>query len=145
MNNSVSPVVARLRLLWRLGIGLAVLPFLLLCAFNHPFFDDFRNGTWLREHGTWGVQVWLFKTWTGRVTTTFLMTALNPVAYGWLGGVKLVAAGLLLSLWASLAHLLRALRWPPLGFSCSRGQALWAAAGLLALFCNAAPAPFSFL
>lgn len=128
-----------------MGIVLAVLPFLLLCAFNQPFFDDFRNGTWLREHGTWGVQVWLFRTWTGRFTTTFLMTVLNPVAYGWLGGVKLVAAGLLLSLWASLAHLLRALRWPKLGFVCTRGEALWASAALLALFCNAAPAPFSFL
>ena len=133
------------KLVPRLGILLALGPFLLLCAFNQPFFDDFRNGTWMREHGTWGVQVWLFHTWTGRFTTTFLMTVLNPVAYGWLGGVKVVAAGLLLTLWASLVHLLRALRWPPLGFSCSRGQATWAAGLLLALFCNAAPAPFSFL
>lgn len=120
-------------------------PFLLLCAFNQPFFDDFRNGTWLREHGIWGVQVWLFKTWSGRFTTTFIMTALNPVAYGWLGGVKLVSATLFVALWASLTHLLRALRWSPLGFSCSHSQALWAAGLLLALFCNAAPAPFSFL
>ena len=128
-----------------MGVVLALAPFLLLCAFNQPFFDDFRNATWLREHGTWGVQVWLFQTWTGRFTTTFLMTVLNPVAYGWLAGVKVVAATLLLTLWASLAHLLRALRWPPLGVGCSRSQAMWAAGLLLALFCNAAPAPFSFL
>ena len=140
------PRISLLRLLLpRLGIVLALAPFLLLCAFNQPFFDDFRNGTWMCEHGTWGVQVWLFQTWTGRFTTTFIMTVLNPVAYGWLGGVKVVAAGLLLALWASVAHLLRALRWPPLGFACTRGQALWAAGLLLALFCNAAPAPFSFL
>ena len=132
-------------LLPRLGIVLALAPFLLLCAFNQPFFDDFRNATWLREHGPWGVQVWLFQTWTGRFTTTFIMTVLNPVAYGWLGGVKVVAAALFLALWASLAHLLRALRWPPLGFSPARGQAPWAAGLLLTLFCNAAPAPFSFL
>ena len=144
--NPVLPNSSSLRLLLpRLGIILALAPFLLLCAFNQPFFDDFRNGTWLREHGTWGVQVWLFKTWSGRFTTTFIMTVLNPVAYGWLGGVKLVSATLFVALWASLAHLLRALRWPPLGFSCSRRQALWAAGLLLALFCNAAPAPFSFL
>ena len=135
----------RLLLLPRLGIVLALAPFLLLCAFNQPFFDDFRNGTWMREHGTWGVQVWLFQTWTGRFTTTFLMTVLNPVAYGWLGGVKVVAATLFLGLWASLAHLLRALRWAPLGLSCTRGQALWAGGLLLALFYNAAPAPYSFL
>ena len=140
------PTSSPLRLLLpRLGILLALAPFLLLCAFNQPFFDDFRNATWMREHGTWGVQAWLFRTWTGRFTTTFVMTVLNPVAYGWLGGVKAAAATLFLALWASLAHLLRALRWPPLGFSCSRGQALWAAGLLLALFCNAAPAPFSFL
>ena len=132
-------------LLPRLGIILALAPFLLLCAFNQPFFDDFRNAYWLRLHGTWGVQRWLFQTWTGRFSTTFIMTVLNPVSYGWLAGVKVVAAGLFLALWASLAHLLRALRWPPLGFGCSRSQALWAAGPLLALFCNAAPAPFSFL
>jgi hypothetical protein len=142
----ILPASSPLRLLLpRLGIVLALVPFLLLCAFNQPFFDDFRNGTWMREHGTWGVQVWLFRTWTGRFTTTFIITALNPVAYGWLGGVKVVSATLLLGLWASLAHLLRALRWPPLGISFTRGQALWAAGLLLALFCNAAPAPFSFL
>lgn len=139
------PTSTPFRLLLRLGIVLALAPFLLLCAFNQPFFDDFRNATWLREHGTWGVQLWLFQTWTGRFTTTFLMTVLNPVAYGWLGGVKVVAATLFLGSWASVAHLLRALRWPPLGFSCTRGQAFWAAGLLLALFCNAAPAPFSFL
>ncbi|MDQ2793068.1 MAG: hypothetical protein M3Y12_03550, partial [Bacteroidota bacterium] len=140
------PPPSPLRLLLpRLGIVLALAPFLLLCAFNQPFFDDFRNATWLREHGTWGVQVWLFRTWTGRFTTTFLMTVLNPVAYGWLGGVQVVAAGLVLGLWASVAHLLRALRWPPLGLSCSCGRAFWAAGLLLVLFCNAAPALFSFL
>ncbi len=124
---------------------LALAPFLLLCAFDQPFFDDFRNGTWMREHGPWGVQLWLFRTWTGRFTTTFIMTVLNPVAYGWLGGVKLVTAGLFVAQWASLAHLLRALRRLPLALNISRTQAGWAAGLLLALFCNAAPAPFSFL
>jgi len=140
------PTSSPLRLLLpRLGILLALAPFLLLCAFNQPFFDDFRYGTWLRAHGIWGVQVWLFQTWTGRFTTTFIMTVLNPVTYGWLGGVKAAAAILFLALWTSLARLLRALRWPPLGFNYSRSQALWTAGLLLALFCNAASAPFSFL
>ena len=129
----------------RLGIFLALLPFLLLTAFNQPFFDDFRNGYWMREHGTWGVQLWLFQTWTGRFTTTFVMTVLNPVAHGWLNGVKVVAALAFVAQWASLAHLLRALWHTALRIACSWGQALWAAALLLALFCNAAPSPFSFL
>ena len=96
----LTPTPLRL-LLPRLGIVLALAPFLLLTAFNQPFFDDFRNGYWMREHGTWGVQLWLFRTWTGRFTTTFIMTVLNPVAYGWLGGVKVAAATLLLGLWAA--------------------------------------------
>jgi hypothetical protein len=41
------------------------------------------------------VQAWFYLTWTGRFPSTFLMTVLNPVAYGWRGGVKVVAAGLL--------------------------------------------------
>ena len=129
----------------RLALLLALAPFLLLTAFNQPFFDDFRNGYWMREHGTWGVQLWLFQTWTGRFTTTFIMTVLNPVAYGWLGGVKVVAAAAFIGQWASLAHLLRALWHTALRIACSWGQALWAAGLLLALFCNAAPSPFSFL
>ncbi|MDB5270529.1 MAG: hypothetical protein JWP58_3569 [Hymenobacter sp.] len=132
-------------LLPRLGIILTLLPFLLLTAFNQPFFDDFRNAYWMREHGTWGVQLWLFQTWTGRFTTTFIMTVLNPVAYGWLGGVKVVAAAAFIAQWASLAHLLRALGHTALRGACSWGRALWAAGLLLALFCNAAPSPFSFL
>ncbi len=124
---------------------LVLAPFLLLTAFNQPFFDDFRNAYWMREHGTWGTQLWLFQTWTGRFTTTFIMTALNPVAYGWLAGVKAVAAALFVAQWASLAHLLRALLHTALRGSCSWSRAGWLAALLLGLFCNAAPAPFSFL
>jgi hypothetical protein len=131
--------------LLRLALLLALAPFLLLAAFNQPFFDDFRNGYWMREHGTWGVQLWLFQTWTGRFTTTFIMTVLNPVAYGWLGGVKVVAAVAFVAQWSSLAHLLSALWQVALRRACSWGQALWAAGLLLALFCNAAPSPFSFL
>ena len=131
--------------LLRLGLLLALAPFLLLTAFNQPFFDDFRNAYWMREHGAWGVQTWLFRTWTGRFSTTFIMTVLNPVSYGWLNGVKVVTAALLLAQWASLAHLLRALLHVALRGACSWGRAGWLAALLLALFCNAAPVPFSFL
>ena len=137
---------SKLRLyLLRLALLLALAPFLLLSAYNQPFFDDFRNAYWMREHGTWGVQLWLFQTWTGRFTTTFMMTVLNPVAYDWLAGVKLVAATAFVAQWASLAHLLRVLGHTALRRACSWSQALWAAGLLLALFCNATPSPFSFL
>ena len=140
------PNFLKLRLLFlRLLLLLALAPFLLLTAFNQPFFDDFRNAYWAREHGIWGVQNWLFQTWTGRFTSTFLMTVLNPVTYGWLGGVKVVTAVMLVAQWASIAHFLRALFHTALRVSCSWSTAIWTAALLLALFCNAAPAPFSFL
>ena len=131
--------------LLRLALLLALAPFLLLTAFNQPFFDDFRNGYWMREHGTWGVQLWLFQTWTGRFITTFIMTVLNPVAYGWLGGVKVVAATAFVAQWASLAYFLRTLLHTALKAACSWSQAFWATGLLLVLFCNAAPVPFSFL
>lgn len=132
-------------LLFRLGLLLAVAPFLLLTAYNQPFFDDFRNAYWTREHGIWGVQQYLFNTWTGRFTSTFFMTVLNPVTYGWLGGVKLVAAGLFVAQWASIAHFFRALLHTALRVSFSWSATFWASGLLMALFCNGAPAPFSFL
>ncbi|MBF9238182.1 hypothetical protein I2I05_12325 [Hymenobacter sp. BT683] len=132
-------------LLLRLGLLLAIAPFLLLTAFNQPFFDDFRNAYWTRAQGMWGVQQYLFNTWTGRFTSTFFMTVLNPVTYGWLGGVKVVAAGLFVVQWASIAHFFRALLHTALRVSFSWGAAFWAAGLLLALFCNGAPAPFSYL
>ncbi|WP_092677445.1 DUF6056 family protein [Hymenobacter arizonensis] len=132
-------------LFFRLGLLLALAPFFLLTAYNQPFFDDFRNAYWTRAHGTWGVQAWLFETWTGRFTSTFFMTVLNPVTYGWLGGVKLVAAVLIVVQWASIGHFLRALFHTALRVAFSWQDAFWCAALLLALFCNAAPAPFSFL
>jgi hypothetical protein len=132
-------------LLLRLALLLALAPFLLLAAFNHPFFDDFRNAYWMREHGVWGVQSWLYQTWTGRYTSTFFMSVLNPVAYGWLAGVKVAAALFFVAQWASLAFFLRTLLHTALRMACSWGNAFWVAGLLLALFCNAAPAPFSFL
>ena len=140
------PNLLKLRLPFlRFLLVLALAPFLLLTAFNQPFFDDFRNAYWTREHGIWGVQSWLFQTWTGRFTSTFFMSVLNPVTYDWLGGVKVIAAVMLVAQWASIAHFLRALFHTALRVSCSRATAGWTAALLLTLFCNAAPAPFSFL
>ena len=74
------------------------------------------------------------------------MTVLNPVTYGWLGGVKVVAAALFRgAVGQSGAFAAGAVRHTLCGWRCSWGQAFWAAGLLLALFCNAAPAPFSFL
>ena len=114
-----------------MGLLLALAPFLGLTAFTQPFFDDFRNAYWAREHGIWGVQSWLFQTWTGRFTSTFFMAALNPVTYGWLNGVKVVAAGFFVALWGSIAYFIRTLLRTILRQPYLWGPAVWAAALLL--------------
>ena len=124
---------------------LALAPFVALMAFNHPFFDDFRTAYWTHEHGLWGMQQWFYLTWSGRFTSTFFMTVLNPVTYGWLEGVRpavLLIFGLLL---ASTGFFLRTVFHTVLRVPYTWSTAYWTTALLLALFCNAAPAPFSFL
>ncbi|UOQ99274.1 hypothetical protein MUN81_07185 [Hymenobacter sp. 5317J-9] len=133
------------RFLLRLGLVLALAPFVALMAFNHPFFDDFRTAYWTHEHGAWGMQRWFYLTWSGRFTSTFFMTVLNPVTYGWLEGVR-PAVFLIFGLqWASIAFLLRTVFHTVLRASFTWGTAHWTTALLLAVFCNATAAPFSFL
>ncbi|MBF9220067.1 hypothetical protein [Hymenobacter ruricola] len=134
-----------LRHLLRLGLVLAVVPFVALMAFNHPFFDDYRTAYWTHEHGLWGMQKWFYLTWSGRFTSTFFMTVLNPVTYGWLEGVRLVSLLVFGMQWASLAFLLRTVFHIVLRIEFAWSTAHWATALLLALFCNATAAPFSFL
>ncbi|WP_210518739.1 hypothetical protein [Hymenobacter terricola] len=128
----------------RLGLLLALAPFLLLTMFNQPFLDDFRYANSTREHGLWAVQSWLYLTWTGRFTSSFMLTVLNPVTYGWLGGVKVVAAVFFVALWAGMAFFIRSLVHSAARAACSRSTAFWASGILLALFCNATASPFSF-
>ena len=114
-------------------------------AFDQPFFDDFRSAYGTHLYGFWGMQSWFYRTQSGRFTSTFFSTALNPVTYGWLEGVKLVVMVVFTMLWASIAFFLRTVFHTILRASCSWSTASWTAGLLLALFCNAAPAPFSFL
>lgn len=135
-----------MRLLFlRSSLLLALAPFILLMAFNQPFFDDFRHAYWTWDYGFWGVQQWFFQTWSGRFTSTIFMTLLNPVTYGWLGGVKLVVALIFGLQWASIAFFLRTLFHLTLRMACSRVTAIWTAGLLLTVACNAVPSPFSFL
>jgi hypothetical protein len=130
---------------FRLGLVLALLPFLLLAAYNHPFLDDYLNATKVHTEGLAAAQLdWYYK-WTGRYASTFFLTALNPLTYGWLAGVKVTAALLLGLNWLSIAGLLRTVFHLGFRLACSWRTAGWAAAALLALFCNAAPEPYSFI
>lgn len=132
-------------LLLRVGIVLALAPFVLLIAFNHPFFDDFRTAAWTHQYGMWGVQKWFYYTQSGRFTSIFFMTVLNPVTYGWFEGVRVAVAAVFVLQWAAIAFFLRTVFHTVLRTGFSWGAAVWTAGLLLVLFCNAAPAPFSFL
>ena len=129
----------------RFSLLLALAPFVLLMAFNQPFFDDFRLAHWTRDYGFWGMQKWFYLYQSGRFTSTVFMTALNPVTYGWLEGVKIVAAVIFVLQWASIAFFLRTLFHLALRMTCSWSTACWTAGLLLTLACNAVPSPFSFL
>ena len=65
------------------------------------------------------------------IRTTFCIAVRQPGGYGWLDGVKGVAAAACLAQWASLTHLLRALLHTALRRACSWSQAFWAAGLLL--------------
>ena len=135
-----------MRLLFlRFSLLLALAPFVLLMAFNQPFFDDFRLAYWTRDYGFWGMQKWFYLYQSGRFTSTVFMTALNPVTYGWLEGVKVVVALIFVLQWASIAFFLRTLFHIALRVACSWVTAFWTTGLLLTLACNAVPSPFSFL
>jgi hypothetical protein len=140
--HSFSPLISRLL---RIGLLLTLAPFVLLMAFNHPFFDDFRNAAWTHQYGLWGMQSWFYRTQSGRFTSAFFMTAFNPVTYGWFEGVRLVSVTIFVMLWASITFFLRTIFHTVLQACFSWGTAIWTSGLVLALFCNAAPAPFSFL
>jgi uncharacterized membrane protein len=89
---------------------LAVLPFLLLCFYNQPYLDDYALATLVREQGLWQAQAQLYQQLNGRFFSSFLLTGLNPLSYGWQNqfGLATLAIDLLtlLALWASFGSLL---------------------------------------
>lgn len=85
----------------------AVLPFFLLSYYNHPFMDDYYNAANVRTTGLWGQQVELYMKWTGRFASSFLVTATNPMSYGWYDGFRLTPA---LTLAATLGTVYMGLR-----------------------------------
>lgn len=80
---------------WK-ALGLLLLlelaPFWALSWFTQPFYDDYMEAVRVREHGLLGAQVDLYQQMTGRFTTSWLLTAANPLTYNWVGGIKLAPA-----------------------------------------------------
>lgn len=92
-------------------LGLAVLPFLLLCFYNQPYIDDYGLANLARQHGVWRAQYLLYHQLNGRFVSSFLLTVLNPLTYGWASGTRLasltVDVATLLALWFGFGSLLR--------------------------------------
>jgi hypothetical protein len=93
-------------------LALAVLPFLLLCFYNQPYLDDYGLANLARRQGLWQAQYWLYHQLNGRFVSSFFLTALNPLTYGWPSGTRLASLAVdvatLLALWVSFGSLLGA-------------------------------------
>lgn len=62
----------------RFALVLAILPFVALHIFNVPSADDFWYARYFFERGLLGNQEYFYKTWSGRYTSTLLLT-LSPI------------------------------------------------------------------
>ena len=124
---------------WLLGgaLALALLPFVALAWFNQPFWDDFGHAAQARSYGLVGAQRYLYENWTGRYFSSVLLTAANPLTYGWVPGLRLVPVLALASTGLVLAAAVRALAGP--GWR----PALAVGAGLLLALLYTLPSPYS--
>ncbi|SMB80549.1 hypothetical protein SAMN00120144_4006 [Hymenobacter roseosalivarius DSM 11622] len=113
-----------------LAVVLAVLllPYLALCFYNQPYWDDYGNAALARDRGWWPTLGHLYKTWTGRYTAGLWLTLLNPLTYGWEAGIRWFALALFMATGAVQAFALRTLTRDRLGW----GAALvWSGVWLL--------------
>lgn len=84
-------------------VFLTVLPFVVLCFYSHPSFDDFSDAVQRRSTGFWAMQLDLYLHLTGRLFTSVLLSGASPLvfdgglAYYWLaplGTLALLGSGL---------------------------------------------------
>ncbi|MGI4833467.1 MAG: hypothetical protein ACRYFK_08405 [Janthinobacterium lividum] len=126
---------------WLVGgaLTLGLLPWVALAWFNQPFWDDFGHAAQARHYGVWGAQRYLYAHWTGRYFSSLLLTAANPLTYGWPAGLRLVPLGALGGLGLVLAASLRVLGGRALGGR----RALAGGAALLLALLYTLPSPYS--
>ncbi|RFP66028.1 hypothetical protein D0N36_06050 [Hymenobacter lapidiphilus] len=123
------------------GVGLGLLPLLLLCYYNQPYSDDFSFTSDVEAYGFWGAQKQLFTNWSGRYFTNWLQLVGNPLNHRWLRGVQLTAViGQLLRI-AVLYAAIRLLTGRQL--RCRDAGLL--AAGLALVYSSIVPSTFSAL
>lgn len=80
---------------------LLILPFILNCFFAYPQTDDFCYSQIARSMGFFKAQYKVYVTWSGRFTSTALLS-INPLVYQSLAGYKLVFAIFMLAQLASI-------------------------------------------
>ncbi|GAB2945563.1 hypothetical protein GCM10027048_08260 [Hymenobacter coalescens] len=85
---------------------LALLPFVALSFYSHPALDDFSDAVLRQRLGFWATQKHLYLTWTGRFTTSVLLTEFSPVCNRLLGVYWAVPIVALLALFGGLYALL---------------------------------------
>ncbi|QNP53563.1 hypothetical protein H9L05_08410 [Hymenobacter qilianensis] len=117
----------------------AVLPFLLLSYYNHPFMDDYYNAANVRATGLWAQQIELYLRWTGRFSSSLFVTAANPLVYGWYDGFRWTPALTLLATLGTIYLGLRTLSQQQI----PRTQAALAAGIFLLFYLHMIPDPYS--
>src|ERR1700712_2064643 len=67
---------------------LAVLPFIILSFYYNSVSDDYGYASLMRDIGFYKSQAMWYTTWTGRYTSSFLIS-INPVYWNWKAGIIL--------------------------------------------------------
>jgi len=115
------------------GVALSLLPFVVLAFDSHPALDDFSDAVMRQRLGFWGAQRDLYTGWTGRFTTSVLLTDFSPLRWAsWPSFYFLVPLVTLLALAGSLFALVTTLAggawaWKTRALAVGVGLSLWLA------------------
>jgi hypothetical protein len=60
-------------------LGMLILPFLVICLFAHPTYDDYWVYTVYQDLGLWGAIKHWYLSWTGRYSALFIALASSPL------------------------------------------------------------------
>jgi hypothetical protein len=110
-------------------------PLLLLTSYNQPYWDDYLFAALYRQVGLFAAFQHYYLHSGGRFCSYLLSLAANPLSYGWVGGVKVVALLAIAGQVASVFFTLRTFTKRAL----SPWQASWYSLGLWLVFVFTSP------
>lgn len=84
-----------------------ILPFLILCFFANPYFDDFYHAALLFKLGFIKAQIFWYENWSGRYIANALASSVNPLIVKSLTGYKLTVFLYSLIFWFVLYRLFK--------------------------------------